>query len=203
MNMIFLKNIIFIFFFLIPSFSYGDDNKSNRIEVLVNENIITKYDIIQRLKINSILNRIEINDDNYNLLLNAVIDDLVVEKLKIIKIDEYKINFEKVELDQFENRFYSSSNYNEEDLKELFSINNIDYSYLKEIFEIDLKWQKLIYGLYYRVSSVTEQEVIDMVVKNPDINEEIARELLLQKQLELKSIKLIKDLKDEATIEYK
>ena len=42
-----------------------------------------------------------------------------------------------------------------------------------------------------------------MVVKNPDINEEIARELLLQKQLELKSIKLIKDLKDEATIEYK
>ena len=201
--MIFFKYIVLISFFLLSSFSYGDDTKSNRIEVLVNENIITKYDIIQRLKINSILNRIEINDDNYNLLLNAVIDDLVVEKLKIIKIDEYKINFEKVELDQFENRFYSSSNYNEEDLKELFSINNIDYSYLKEIFEIDLKWQKLIYGLYYRVSSVTEQEVIDMVVKNPDINEEIARELLLQKQLELKSIKLIKDLKDEATIEYK
>ena len=201
--MVFFKYISFLSFFLLSSFTYGDDTKSNRIEVLVNENIITKYDIIQRLKINSILNRIEINDDNYNLLLNAVIDDLVVEKLKVIKIDEYKINFEKVELDQFENRFYSSSNYNEEDLKELFSINNIDYSYLKEIFEIDLKWQKLIYGLYYRVSSVTEQEVIDMVVKNPDINEEIARELLLQKQLELKSIKLIKDLKDEATIEYK
>ena len=201
--MLFFKYIGLLSFFLLSSFTYGDDTKSNRIEVLVNENIITKYDIIQRLKINSILNRIEINDDNYNLLLNAVIDDLVVEKLKIIKIDEYKINFEKVELDQFENRFYSSSNYNEEDLKELFSINNIDYSYLKEIFEIDLKWQKLIYGLYYRVSSVTEQEVIDMVVKNPDINEEIARELLLQKQLELKSIKLIKDLKDEATIEYK
>ena len=105
MNMIFLKNIIFIFFFLIPSFSYGDDNKSNRIEVLVNENIITKYDIIQRMKINSILRRIEINDDNYNQLLNAVVDDLITEKLKIKKIEEFNINFDADEFDQHEKKF--------------------------------------------------------------------------------------------------
>ena len=197
------KKIIILFFFLIASFVYGNDDKSNKIEVLVNENVITKYDIVQRLKINAILNRVEINDDNYNQLLETVIDDLIVEKLKSKKIEEYEITFEKSEYDNFEKRFYSNTDYNKSDLKELFSINNINYNYLTEILEIDLKWQKLIYGLYLRVSSVTEQEISDLIKKNPSINEEIASELILQKQLELKSAKLIKDLKDEATIEYK
>ena len=60
-----------------------------------------------------------------------------------------------------------------------------------------------IYGLYLRITSVTEQEIIDLTSKNPNLSKEIARELLLQKQLDIKSSKLIKDLRNEATIEYK
>ena len=84
-----------LFFFIFISFVNGDDNKSNRIEVLVNEDVITKYDIVQRMKINSILNRIEINDDNYRQILNAVIDDLIIEKLKKKKLNEYSIDINK------------------------------------------------------------------------------------------------------------
>ena len=203
MIFVILKQIIFLFLILITSNIYGEDNISNRIEVLVDESIITKYDVIQRLKIHSILKRVEINDKNYQTIANSVIDDLIVEKLKNKKIEEYKITFEKSEYDNFEKRFYSNADYNKKDLKELFSINNINYNYLTEILEIDLKWQKLIYGLYLRVSSVTEQEINDLIKKNPSISEEIASELILQKQLDLKSAKLINDLKDEATIEYR
>ena len=197
------KKIIFIFLILITSNLYAEENISNRIEVLVDERIITKYDVIQRLKIHSILKRVEINDNNYQTIANSVVDDLIVEKLKNKKIEEYKITFEKSEYDNFEKRFYSNADYNKKDLKELFSINNINYSYLTEILEIDLKWQKLIYGLYLRVSSVTEQEINDLKKRNPSISKEIASEIILQKQLDLKSAKLIKDLKDEATIEYR
>ena len=198
------KKILFIFFILVTSISYAQvDDNFNRIEVLVNEEIITKYDIIQRLKMNSILMRIEINEDNYNQLLNTMIEDLVIEKLKGKKIDEFDINFDKNEFKQFEERFFSSIDYNKKDLEEIFLINDINYNYLTEFLEIDIKWQKLIYGLYLRVSSVTEQEITDLIEKNPDIDEETANDLLLQKQLDLKSIKLIQDLRDEATIEYK
>lgn len=198
-----VKKIFLIFLFLTVSIVYGNDNKSNRIEVLVNESVITKYDIIQRIKLNSILKRIEIGESNYNDLLNTVIEDLVVEKLKINKIDEYNISFNKDEFKQHEKRFYSSVNYSKENLDELLLINNINYNYLTEFLEIDLKWQKLIYGLYLRVSSVTEQEISNLISKNPNIDEKTASDILLQKQLDLKSIKLIKDLRDEATIEYK
>ena len=71
------------------------------------------------------------------------------------------------------------------------------------MLEIDLRWQKLIYGLYFRVTSVTKQEISELTSKNPNIDEETANDLILQKQLDLKSKKLIKDLRDEATIEYK
>ena len=197
------KTIIFIFIFFIASIAYGTEEKSNRIEVLVNESIITKYDIIQRLKINSILNRFEITEDNYNQLLSAVVDEMIVEKLKIKKIEEYNVNFDKEEFENHEKIFFSNNNYKKEDLKELFSINNINYNYLRDILEIDIKWQKLIYGLYLRVSSVTEYEISELISKNPEINEKTASDLLLQRQLDLKSKKLIKDLRDEATIEYK
>ena len=194
---------IFILFLMFTSIVYGNDDKSNRIEVLVNENIITKYDIVQRMKINSILNRIDINDDNYKQLVKAVIDDLIIEKLKSKKIIEYNIKLDKDELKKHEGRFYSNFNYSEEELKELFYINNLNYNNLIEFIKIELKWQKLIAGLYARVTSVTEQEISDLISKNPGINKEVAREIMLQKQLDIKSAKLIKDLRNEATIEYK
>ena len=195
--------IIFIFFFLTASFAHSNNDKTNRIEVLVNENIITKYDIVQRLKINSILNRVEITDINYNQLLNIVIDDLVIEKLKIKKIEEYNISFNKNEFITHEKRYLLNLNYSKKELEELFYINDINYNHLNDLLEIDLKWQKLIYGLYFRVTSVTKQEISELTSKNPNIDEETANDLILQKQLDLKSKKLIKDLRDEATIEYK
>lgn len=195
--------IIFIFLSLTTSFAHSYNDKTNRIEVLVNENIITKYDIVQRLKINSILNRVEITDINYNQLLNIVIDDLVIEKLKIKKIEEYNISFNKNEFITHEKRYLLNLNYSKKELEELFYINDINYNHLNDLLGIDLKWQKLIYGLYFRVTSVTEQEISELTSKNPNIDEETANDLILQKQLDLKSKKLIKDLRDEATIEYK
>ena len=195
--------IIIIFLSLTTSFAHSYNDKTNRIEVLVNEDIITKYDIVQRLKINSILNRVEITDINYNQLLNIVIDDLVIEKLKIKKIEEYNISFNKNEFITHEKRYLLNLNYSKKELEELFYINDINYNHLNDLLEIDLKWQKLIYGLYFRVTSVTKQEISELTSKNPSIDEETANDLILQKQLDLKSKKLIKDLRDEATIEYK
>tara|TARA_B100001057_G_C22646809_1_gene870422 strand:- start:25 stop:636 length:612 start_codon:yes stop_codon:yes gene_type:complete len=196
-------NIISILLFINLTFAFGNDNQSNRIEVLVDDVIITKYDIIQRIKVNSILKKIEINEKNYDQLLKVVVDDLVIEKLKTQKINEFDINVNKDEFKQNEERFYKSINYTKEDLKKLFLENNINYDYILEIIELELKWQKLIYGLYLRVTSVTEQEVIDLVNKNPNISKEVANDIILQKQLDIKGAKLLNDLRNESTIEYR
>ena len=201
------KKFIFLLFSLIflsvSLQAFGNENKINRIEILVNENVITNYDIIQRMKMNAILNRVEINNENYNQLINSVIDDLIMEKLKKEKVSEYNINFDDKELKNHKERFYSNINFEETEIKEAFLVNDVNYDYLKEFFETELKWQKLIYGLYLRVTSVTDHEIEDLISKNPNLGKEIAKEIILQQQLDIKSSKLIKDLKEEATIEYK
>ena len=63
-------------------------------------------------------------------------------------------------------------------------------------------WQKLIGNLYYRLTA-SETEISDIMAKNPNLNKEQAENVVIQRQLDLKSSKLLRDMLNEATIEYK
>ncbi len=181
----------------------GEEVKPNRIEVIVNEQVITNYDIIQRVKINAILRQIEISNSNYEVFINTVVEELISEILKKEKIIEYDISFTKDELASHENRILSNLSIEKNKLKNIFSENSIRYKNFETYIETDLKWQKLIYGLYLRITSVTQIEIEELKNKIPDLTDEIAKEIIIQKQLDLKSEKLIQDMKNEATIEYR
>ena len=179
------------------------ENPTNRIEVLVNDKIITNYDIIQRIKIAAIIRGLNITDQNFNTITNSITDELINEKLKMEKIKEYEIDISIDEYKNHEKRFLENFNYSKSEIQKIFLSNNINYKNFKIYLEIDLKWQKLIYGLYLRVTSVTDTEINSLLDSDASLSREIAEDIVLQKQLDLKSNKLIKDLRDEATIEFK
>ncbi len=191
--------LIFLLIFRV----FGEEVKPNRIEVIVNEQVITNYDIIQRVKINAILRQIEISNSNYEVFINTVVEELISEILKKEKIIEYDISFTKDELASHENRILSNLSIEKNKLKNIFSENSIRYKNFETYIETDLKWQKLIYGLYLRITSVTQIEIEELKNKIPDLTDEIAKEIIIQRQLDLKSEKLIQDMKNEATIEYR
>ena len=64
-------------------------------------------------------------------------------------------------------------------------------------------WQKVIGGLYYRLVSASDLEVNEVLYQNPTISIDQAKQIVIQKQLDLKSSKLLRDLKNEATIEIR
>ncbi len=191
--------LIFLLIFKV----FGEELKSNRIEVIVNEQVITNYDIIQRVKINAILRQIEINNTNYEVFINTVVEELISEILKKEKILEYDISFTKNELESHESRFLSNLSIEKNKLKNIFFENSIKYENFKAYIETDLKWQKLIYGLYLRMTSVTQIEIEELKNKMPNLTDEVAKDIITQKQLDLKSEKLIQDMKNEANIEYR
>ena len=82
-------------------------------------------------------------------------------------------------------------------------MNDIKYSEFKKYLINDISWQKLISGMYYRLTSASEIEIEEIIMNNPNISKEKARDIIVQKQLDLKSNKMIRDLFNEATIEYK
>ena len=202
-------NKIFKIFSLVLTFIFISLNveaitvNDHRIAVLVNDKLITSYDIVQRMKMRALLNGIDITPENNNQLANVAIDELIREILKNEKLQEYNISIGDDEYLQHEKAFCNNIQLSKENLKELLKTNNIKYSEFKNYLIYEMSWQKLVSGIYYRLTSASEIEIEEIILKNPEITIDIAKNIIIQKQLDLKSSKLIRDLFNEATIEYK
>ena len=203
MNSIFkIFSLVFIIVsisFKVEAFTVND----HRIAVLVNDKLITSYDIVQRMKMRALLNGIDITPENNNQLANIAVDELIKEILKIEKLEEYSISIDENEYLLQEKAFYENNSLSKEDLKGLFTTNNIKYSEFKNYLIYEISWQKLVSGIYYRLASASEIEIEEIILKNPELTTDIAKNIIIQKQLDLKSSKMIRDLFNEATIEYK
>ena len=193
-----------LIFSLIAIFNINASDKiEHKIAVLVNENVITSFDIIQRLKLTSIIKGININPQNNQIMVNNVVDELIQEKLKLEKINEYKIKVDEIEYQEFELSFFKRNNIDQTQINLLIDENTINYQELKNKLMTELSWSKLISGLFYRLTSVSEVEVNEILDKNPSISYEQAQSLVIQRQLDLQSSKLLRDIMNEATVEYK
>ena len=193
---------IILIFFNILNVS-ADTKIEHKIAVLVNEELITSYDIIQRIKLSAILQGIEINSQNNQLLLSNTVEELIYEKLKLEKINEYKVKIEDEEYKEFEIDFYKRNNIDKQQTLDLLLKNKIKYEELKNFLVGELSWNKLVNGLFFRLTSVSDIEIDEIISKNPQISIERAKNLVIQRQLDLKSSKMLRDMFNEATIEYK
>ena len=199
-----IKYLLILTFILFTLTSVGAKNKvEHKIAVLVNEEVITSYDIIQRLKLEAIVKNIDLNNNNNQLMINNIVDALIMEKLKLEKINAYKLNINDDEYIRFEDSFFENNSLDRDKIFSLLSDNNINYQELKNLLTNELLWSKLISRLYYRLTSVSEIEVDEIIKKNPNISIEQAQNLVIQRQLDLQSSKLLRDMMNEATIEYK
>ena len=203
MNITMRNLLIVVLFQLFCLNANAFSTNDHRIAVLVNDQIITSYDVVQRMKLGAILSGIDITTENNNQILNSVVDELIKENLKNQKIKEYDISVSEEEYLKQELLFYKNNSFNKEDLNRIFELNEVKYSEFKKYLMDSISWQKLISGMYYRLTSTSEIEIQEIIMKNPSISKEKAREMIVQKQLDLKSNKMIRDLFNEATIEYK
>ncbi len=205
-KMIYQKTNFFLFFFIFFNFFtsiYAENKIEHKIAVLVNEEVITSYDIIQRLKLKTIIQGIDINSQNQQVIINNIVDELIQEKVKLEKIREYKIKVSDDEYIEFENNFFKRYDINSSQIIQTLNENEIDYQELKDLLLNELSWSKLISGLFYRLTSVSELEVDEIIGKNAEISREQAEGFVIQRQLDLQSSKLLRDIMNEATIEYK
>ena len=199
LNKFFITVNIFLLLF-VNVFASEDQNK---IAILVNDNVITNYDIEQRVKIFAISNQVQLNTENGSTITNKIVDELIDNLLKVEKIEEYNIEIDSNDLYNYENQYFISKKIKKEDFLELLRINNVNEKAFYNMLHNDIAWQILISRLYYRITSVSEEEINDLIHKNPELTSEMAERIIMDKQLALKSSKMLRDLRSEATIEYK
>ena len=136
-----IKILIVIFFYLnflcIPTNAI-----TNKIILKVENEIITNYEVKNKILTSLVLAGDEITQENINKLKKQALESLIQNKLKIIELKKYKIKKNKSQINSYLNLV---SENNIEKLQNKFKTNNLDYDlFLKEV-EIQTKWQNFIY----------------------------------------------------------
>ena len=202
--MIYHKKISF-FSLLIIFFHFSSivsaNQSTHKIEILVNDKIITNYDIAQHFAINSILDNINVTAENGDFLYNKTVNELIDMKIQQAKINEYDIKIEDDNKEYYENYYFQSKRLDKDKVYEIIKSNNLDFDALNEKINTSIAWEQLTAGLFLHTISISNSEVSELIKKDESLSTELAKRILTNKQVQLKSDKYLRDLRAEANIE--
>ena len=153
--------------FILINFSLSVSAKiQNKIILKVENEIITNYEIKNKILRSLILSDQEITQDNINKFKNQALDTLVQLKIKKIELQKYNISKNEAQINAYLN---SISSNNILGLKEKFELNDLSYDLFLEEIEIESKWQKLIFQIYSKKINIDENiisEDLKKLIKN-------------------------------------
>ena len=147
-----LNNKKILFFFILLFFfnlSKTNSNINNSVIISVGDQPITYLDLIKEMRLISFLNNIKLDSSNRETFKSVAVQGLITRKIKEIEINKYKINeFNTKDLQNLINKTSNNLGTTEGGLEQLLLQNNLNIKNLKDRFEIDLKWNTLIFQLY-------------------------------------------------------
>ncbi|MDC3263404.1 SurA N-terminal domain-containing protein [Pelagibacterales bacterium] len=199
MRKIITKIILFAFLFVGSLGSLNAEEKNLKIIKLVNDEVITNFDLKQRIKLFSILNKIDINSVNIDQYAKELLSLMVNEKLQHEQMKKYNISINQDEINKYIKNAYLTNDIN--DINSLLINNDLEVNILYESIRIKIGWNELSGRLFYRTAKVDPIDLEDVLQQNPTLSREDINNLLIQRQIELRASKLLRDLRSEANIE--
>jgi len=154
------KKIFFALIFLLQSQTLFADI-SNKIVLTVGSLPITLYDLKQEVKLLSILNPGKLENESIEDLQSLGIESLTIKKIKEQEIKKNKLdNTEDEEFIEYEiSRILKSLNMDKPVLERVFAENQLEISDLKNHISIEIKWNRLVYGMYQNKIKIDEESV--------------------------------------------
>jgi peptidyl-prolyl cis-trans isomerase SurA len=190
-----MKTIIF-FKFLILLFLSSQNlqaNIYNSILIKVGDNIITSYELKNKIRYLITTAKKEFKQDEINIAKPIAIKSLISKKIKENELKKYNVKgFNK---DDLQKTLLNTAKFFQTDvnnLENILSKNNIDYEILKKEIIIDLQWNTLIYSMFKNQLEIDiyeiEQEVNKVLRASSDLEklniDEIKKEIINNKKNE-------------------
>ena len=174
-------SFILIFFFFNNS---ANAKFQNNIIVKIENEIITNFEIKNKILSTLILSNQEINQKNINNIKSKALDSLTQLTLKKIELSKYNISDDLNQINRYLNSI-SSNDINSLKLK--FEKNNVEFDLFIEEIKIELKWQKFIYEVYSKKINIDEVSLdgeIKKILKDKvDITEYRVSEIEVERKL--------------------
>ena len=166
-KIILLSCCVFLFFF---QNNLINAEIKNRIIVKIDDEIISSYEMKNKIITTLFLTNQEINQNNINTARNEALRSLIDYKLKNIELK--KKNYLLKNNNNVKNYFKEqASKYNTDliGLKEIYKANFLNFNIYEEEVKIEYAWQQLIYDLYKNKVNFDEDEInkeLDAIINN-------------------------------------
>ena len=165
-------------FFIIILSTAGISYASIQNKILVNvgnNQIITSYELKNRIKTILILNNKELTQENVNRTKKEALNFLINFKLKKEEVVKFKIIANSKSVSDYLENVSSSYNTDKNGFKRIFEENNLNYNLFLDGIETEFAWQQLILSSYRDKIIVNEEEIdkeLNKVIKNKKKSEE-------------------------------
>ncbi len=132
----------------------------NKIIARVDNQIISSYELKNKVKTILFLANQNFNQENVNLVKQKALQQLIDYKLKKNQIIRFEVKLNnRNQINNHLNSISSKYNTDVEGMKKIFRVNGLDFEiYLDEI-QTEFNWQKLIFDRYQNKILLNEQEV--------------------------------------------
>ena len=190
---IFFK-IFIIFFFITPSIA------SNNFKIItkVGNEIITSYELENKIKITLFLAGEELNQSNITKIKNLSLKALINNRLKKEEIKRYKFkNINEQRISDYLGNLAKKFNLPVKDLNNFFNDNGLEFNLFLEEIKTEFQWQSLIYEIYAKKINLDEKEInneLDKII--------LEQKLVIDYNLSEIEIKFLKENELKEVIDY-
>lgn len=154
-----MKKVFFLFLIYFTVVTESFSSFSNKIVVNVEDQIISSYELKNKIKTMLILNKQELNQTNIDQTKNQALQNLINLKLKKTEVIKYSISPMKETVNNYLKNVSTSYNTDLEGFKKIFLERNLDFDlYLNDI-KTELAWQNLIFQIYKSKVTLDEKEI--------------------------------------------
>ena len=154
----YIFSVIILFFFQLNLYA----KKSLNIIAKIDNELITSYDVKNKIITTLVLSKKELNQENINSLKKSALENLIINRLKKIELNKYDIKRNDRQINAYLN---SISSNNIPSLEKSFEINGLDFKAYKNELDIEFKWRNLIFNKYSNKINIDADDLIQQLPK--------------------------------------
>ena len=154
-----MKRLIFFLIIIMLKENISFASIQNKILVNIGNQIITSYELKNRVKTILVLNNKELSQENIDRTKSEALNFLINFKLKKEEIIKYKITFNNNAVLNHLNNIASNYNTDQNGLKTIFENNDLSYELFLDGIKTEFAWQQLIFNFHQDKIKFNEQEI--------------------------------------------
>jgi len=152
------KFIAFIFMALM-TFNTAETREVEGIAAIVNDEVISKFDVDQRVNLFLVTSGIERTPQNIDGLRRQVLRTLIQEKLQLQEARDSEIEISRAEINAAMQDMASGTNRSLDEVEKFLKENNVHIRTMEDQIEAELAWNRFVRGRFGGQVSIGELEI--------------------------------------------